>query len=156
MDMTNRNLAIFFVVFVAAIFGLGALLLRAPDDRGVSDRDGAETADVKVTNPQINSTIISPLLVSGEARGTWFFEASFPVRVEDANGDQLGIGIAEALSNWMTTSTVPFRGVISFTSPPTTTAGFLIFEKDNPSGLPENADEFAAPVTIAPAVDNFN
>ncbi|KKQ77276.1 MAG: hypothetical protein US98_C0008G0013 [Parcubacteria group bacterium GW2011_GWC1_38_6] len=41
---------------------------------------------VKVNNPRPNTLIQSPLIVEGEARGFWFFEASFPVKIFDDNG----------------------------------------------------------------------
>ena len=44
---------------------------------------------IKVTEPTPNQVISSPLSISGQARGTWYFEASFPVVLEDANGKVL-------------------------------------------------------------------
>ncbi|MBI2036742.1 MAG: hypothetical protein HYT14_00055 [Candidatus Liptonbacteria bacterium] len=101
----------------------------------------AEKPDlIRVEAPKSGEEVQSPLLVRGEARGFWFFEASFPVKVLDKNGEVLGIGIAEAQSEWVTENFVPFRAVVSF-QPPKGTEGTLVLEKDNPSGLPENADE---------------
>src|SRR3989338_5118168 len=42
--------------------------------------------DVKVIQPTVNQLVFSPLAITGEARGSWFFEASFPVRLIDGNG----------------------------------------------------------------------
>lgn len=53
-------------------------------------------ADVVVTSPVVGATVTSPLTVTGEARGTWYFEGSFPVRVLDDQGTQIGMGIAQA------------------------------------------------------------
>ncbi|MFA6522332.1 MAG: Gmad2 immunoglobulin-like domain-containing protein [Patescibacteria group bacterium] len=100
---------------------------------------------IRVTNVTPNQTISSPVAITGEARGTWFFEASFPITVEDENGNQIGLGIATATSDWMTENFVPFTASISFTTP-TTSRGTLIFHKDNPSGLPENDDTLEIPV----------
>ncbi|MDD5164429.1 MAG: GerMN domain-containing protein [Patescibacteria group bacterium] len=104
--------------------------------------------DIKVTKPQPNEIISSPLEIEGEARGTWFFEASFPVKLLDSSGAEIAKGIAQAKSDWMTEDFVPFTATLQF-NVPVETKGILILEKDNPSGLPENADELRVPVIIA-------
>lgn len=101
-----------------------------------------------VKNLQPNDIIASPVKISGEARGYWFFEASFPVKVNDAEGNELGVGIAQAKSDWMTEEFVPFEATVSFSSPQTET-GLLVLEKDNPSGLPENDDALVIPVKFS-------
>lgn len=100
---------------------------------------------IQVTSPLPNATVKSPLVVEGKARGTWYFEASFPVKVIDANGTVLGSAPAQAQDEWMTSEFVPFRGTVTFNAPSTPT-GTVIFEKDNPSGLPEHADELRIPI----------
>lgn len=65
----------------------------------------------------------------------------------DENGKVLGIGIATAMSDWMTTNFVQFRAEIKFDNPEIE-KGNLIFQKDNPSDLLENADEFIAPISF--------
>ena len=100
---------------------------------------------IRVTSPIPEATTTSPLTITGEARGTWYFEASFPISVVDEAGTVLGIGHAEAQSDWMTENFVPFKLGLKFPAPETDT-GFLVLEKDNPSGLPENADEIRIPV----------
>ncbi|MHB9027718.1 MAG: Gmad2 immunoglobulin-like domain-containing protein, partial [Candidatus Latescibacterota bacterium] len=87
----------------------------------------------------------SPLLVEGEARGTWYFEATFPLRLLDGSGNELAVGYAQAEGEWMTENFVPFRGRLEFATPRTDT-GTLILERANPSGLPEHAREMRAPV----------
>ncbi|MFA6550482.1 MAG: Gmad2 immunoglobulin-like domain-containing protein [Candidatus Gracilibacteria bacterium] len=100
---------------------------------------------IRVTEPLPNSLIKSPLTIKGQARGTWFFEASFPIKLVDANGNQLGTAIAKATSDWMTEEFVPFTAQIDFTAPKTE-SGTIVFQKDNPSGLPEHDDELRIPV----------
>lgn len=100
---------------------------------------------VRVFDLDPGATIKSPMEITGEARGTWYFEASFPIKIYDANGTLLGTAIAQAESDWMTENFVPFRTTLIF-STPTTTTGQLIFRKDNPSGLPEHDAEFKIPV----------
>ncbi len=104
----------------------------------------------RLTSPQANDVISTPVTVTGEASG-WYFEASFPVQVFDANGIRLGQGGAMAQSEWMTTSTVLFKGVIEFTTP-TTHTGYLILNPDDPSGERRNKAYLRVPVRFK-AVD---
>ncbi len=98
------------------------------------------TDNVRVSYPPLYGTISSPVSISGEAKGPWYFEAVFPITITDANGKELGKGQAQATSDWMTTDWVPFTAMITFKKP-TTSIGRIIFHKDNPSGLPENDRE---------------
>ena len=100
---------------------------------------------ILITRPRPGDTVSSPLAVEGEARGMWFFEASFPVFILDANGNELGVVPADAQGEWMTESFVPFRAVLEFRASPTE-RGTLLLKKDNPSGLPEHDDELRVPV----------
>lgn len=104
-----------------------------------------ENENVLVTTPLPNQVVSNPLVVTGSARGTWYFEASFPVSLVDGNGKVLGRGIAQAKDEWMTPEFVPFEARIDF-DPPTTMTGFLILSKDNPSGLSENDAEVKFPI----------
>lgn len=103
--------------------------------------------NISVVSPLPNDTVTSPLTVTGEARGTWYFEASFPVRLLDGNGNQIAIAPAQAQSDWMTENFVPFSVTLTFATPATST-GTLILEKDNPSGEPANAAQIEIPVTF--------
>lgn len=102
---------------------------------------------IQVEAPVINAKIGSPVTVTGKARGTWYFEASFPVKVYDANNTLLGIGVAQAQSDWMTEDFVDFVATITFSTPSTAT-GKLVLLKDNPSGLPVNDNSIEIPVTF--------
>ncbi|MCD4760494.1 Gmad2 immunoglobulin-like domain-containing protein [bacterium] len=100
---------------------------------------------ITIDNPRPNQIITSPLSISGQARGYWFFEADFPVKIYDNNGQILGNGIAIAQDEWMTENFVPFSLKLTF-DPPNTEQGTIVFEKDNPSGLSENEDSLIMPV----------
>jgi hypothetical protein len=102
---------------------------------------------IAVDNPRLNQAIESPLFAKGQARGNWYFEASFPVKVIDDNNFILGIMPAQALGDWMTTDFVPFSVTMPF-SVPSTPNGKVVFQKDNPSGLPENDAELVVPVSF--------
>jgi len=100
---------------------------------------------VRVTSPLTDAVITSPLLVQGEARGDWYFEASFPIHLFDGNGLEIAVVPARAEGAWMTTEFVPFAATLTFDIP-ATAAGTLVLERDNPSGLPQNDAQVSIPV----------
>jgi hypothetical protein len=102
---------------------------------------------VHVNAPLPGAKIGSPLTVTGRARGNWYFEASFPVRLLDANGNEIAIKAAQASGDWMTTEYVPFSVTLTFAQP-TTPTGTLILQKDNPSGESQFDDSVSIPVTF--------
>lgn len=104
-----------------------------------------QQAEIIITSPQQNQIINSPLKIGGKARGSWFFEAVFPVKLLDNNGKQIAFGQAQAKGDWMTSDFVDFSAVLNF-SPPATNSGVLLFQNDNPSGLLENSKEFRLPI----------
>ncbi len=144
---------IFFAVIIGFVVTTALVMVfeRSGSDIGRKNDDQPrpnapfQNDTVRVTTPLPGSVVMSPLMVTGEARGTWYFEASFPVTVRDANDQVLGTGAAQAQGEWMTTEFVPFQTTASFNIPSTAT-GFLVLHKDNPSGLPENDAEVRIPI----------
>lgn len=121
---------------------------KTPDGKTFTEDIGNELEKkdlIIVSNPRPSDVVKSPLEIKGEARGTWFFEASFPIKLLDKNGNELGTAIAQAKSDWMTTEFVPFEATLEFPTP-SIEKGTLILEKDNPSGLLQNADQLIIPV----------
>ena len=118
---------------------------RAGDKLFVESVPAGKPNKIRIASPLPNSRIESPVMVSGEARGLWDFEASFPVGLFDANGKLLNMVPAQAQGEWMTTEFVPFSVTLTFKEPETAT-GTLVLYKDNPSGLPENDDLISIPV----------
>ncbi|OIO06789.1 hypothetical protein COX68_03870 [Candidatus Falkowbacteria bacterium CG_4_10_14_0_2_um_filter_41_15] len=104
-----------------------------------------QTDSLKLNNLTIEAVISSPLAIEGSARGTWFFEGSFPVKVLDESGQELGRGIAQAQSDWMTEDFVPFKATMMFTRP-TSSVGSVVLENDNPSGLAQNDQKITVPI----------
>lgn len=106
--------------------------------------------EVRNVNVQPGQLVTSPFTVTGEARGTWFFEAVIGVSLFDANGiklDQQNYG--QAKGEWMTEDFVPFEGTLVFTVTPTTTVtGYIEIHNDNPSGMPENDKSIHIPVRL--------
>ena len=140
---------------------------QTPDGRVFTKdvyNNGAESKKdlIVVSSPQPFMEITSPLLVTGEARGSWYFEADFPIKLEDMNGNIISQGVATAKldpndpeATWMTEDFVPFEGVLEFNTP-TIEAGVLVLEKDNPSGLLEHADELRIPVRFKTKIRIIN
>ncbi len=117
----------------------------APQPTAVCLGDKAQLSDIVVDSPLTNQLMTSPWTVEGKARGSWFFEAVFPVRLLDGEGKEIAKTSAQAQSDWMTNSLVPFKAKIEFNKV-TTATGTLILAKDNPSGLPENDKKIEIPV----------
>lgn len=137
-----------------AVFVLLVLLfvIPAPGENGGTTPTSTpssqpfSSANVNVASPLPNANVSSTFAVVGEARGPWYFEASFPVQVRDPANNLVGQGIAQAQGEWMTTDFVPFEATV-------TVAGYtgpadLVLLKDNPSGLPENDDAVFFPITV--------
>ncbi len=105
---------------------------------------------IVLREPQAMSVVSSPITLVGEARGTWFFEASFPIVIVDWDGRIIGEGYATADGEWMTPDFVPFTATVSFDLSADTPyrRGAIILKKDNPSGLPEHDDALEIPITF--------
>jgi hypothetical protein len=126
--------------------GTGASSSSASSLQASSSAASVAQATIEVGTPLPGQTVHSPLTVSGKARGTWFFEASFPVKLVDANQNLNAQGTAQAQAEWMTEDFVPFSTTLTYTT--NATSGFLILMKDNPSGLPENDASVSIPVNF--------
>lgn len=127
---------------------------RTPDGRTYAEEiaeqttyDNASANLIVVDTPFPGSVTGKEFSVIGRARGTWFFEASFPIELVDKDGKRIAIAVAQADGEWMTEEFVPFTAVIkapqSYIGPAT-----LILRKDNPSGLPEYDASISFPITV--------
>ena len=90
-----------------------------------------------------------PFTLTGEARGSWYFEGSFPVRVEDGSGDNVVEHSAQAQGEWMTEDFVPFAAILSPSGAIPSGEATLVIEKANASGLPEHADAIHIPIRVS-------
>lgn len=142
----KKNILIVLVLAIVIIILMG-ILMFVPSDFFKKEVGGS---DLKIFSLKLGQKISSPLTVEGKAKGTYFFEASFPIRVIDEFGNVLGSSFVQTQSDWMTESFVPFKGTITYASK-TGGKGFLVFAKDNPSGLPEYDKEFKLPVVLEPS-----
>lgn len=128
------------VIFLGLSRGVSTTAEDAVDEQG-----SAQHELVRVHAPGPDEAIESPLRVEGEARGSWFFEASFPVTLLSEDGSEVARHYVMATGEWMTEEFVPFSTEILF-SHPGAGRGWLVLERANPSGLPENDDELRIPI----------
>lgn len=98
---------------------------------------------IKVNSPKPNSKVSSPLKISGEARGTWYFEGDFPIILTNWDGLIIAEGYGRAKGDWMVSDFVPFEAFLEFDKPECSQSenyckrGSIILQKDNPSDLRE-------------------
>ncbi|MDP3740820.1 MAG: Gmad2 immunoglobulin-like domain-containing protein [bacterium] len=100
---------------------------------------------IRLAHPQPNQEITSPIDIQGSARGNWFFEAVFPVKILGSNGEVLKQDYMQADGDWMSEDFVPFSRRIEFDKRGNT-QGEIVLEKANASGLPEHDDALRVPV----------
>jgi hypothetical protein len=70
--------------------------------------------EVVLFKPIADETVTSPLIIEGEARGFWFFEASLPIKLYTADDELLVSHYGEAQGDWMTEDFVPFKSTLVF------------------------------------------
>jgi hypothetical protein len=146
----RKTLILIAVGLVACIAVVAVIASRikvsTPPSEEITYTNASEN-DITVELPFPGAVTGKEFSVIGRARGTWFFEASFPIEVVDPNGTRLAIGIATAGSDWMTEEFVPFRADLkvpeSYIGPAT-----LVLKKDNPSGMPEKDASISFPFTV--------
>lgn len=157
MNKTGWTLAIISIlIIVAAII----LFVLPGTGRAPTLESPATTTPVVVdNNPSFedmlvveslnnNDTIASPITITGKARGGWYFEASFPIEIQNASGTKIAEGPAQALSDWMTEDYVPFSATLTYPAQPAGSVGKVILRNDNPSGLPENDKSLEIPIVF--------
>ncbi len=142
-------------IAVVLVFA-GILIWFVYNDRPQAPIDGT-TLGISYTNASEDLIVVSTptpgedlpkqFTVSGNARGMWYFEASFPVEVRDDSHTVLWQGPATANGEWMTTDFVPFSVEVNIASAYTGVAT-LVLKKDNPSGLPEHDASVEFPIII--------
>ncbi len=137
--MDKKIVVALIVLFLVVIAGAVLLAWPTPAQNGHDSVESPFTsANVTVSSPVPSSTVPSSFTVIGRARGSWYFEASFPVEVRDANGNVVGRGLATSEGDWMTTEFVPFSAPVVIEN--YSGLATLVLMKDNPSGLPEHDD----------------
>lgn len=102
--------------------------------------------EITVSSIQDNQEISSPVVIEGEAKKDWFFEGQFPVYIMDNERRIVGNGNAVAKENEMNDDLISFIATIDFNADAPT--GFIILEKNNPSGLAEKKVSVQIPVQL--------
>lgn len=145
------NKLLLSIILILVVVGGGAFFIfkkePAPTKSPVYEDSHFDL--IRVSSLTSGDLVTSPLEVTGEARGNWYFEASFPVKLLDGDGNVLVSHYAEAQGEWMTTEFVPFKTTLVFPMPSTPT-GTLVLQKDNPSGEPQFDDSISIPVRFTP------
>ena len=119
---------------------LGGVPAPAPADSATTTTGTPDSEDIAVDPVEFvdaDSSLYPALIVSGEARGFWYFEASFPIELR-VGTTTLTTAIATADGDWMTEDFVPFSTTIQYDESYSGRTATLILRKDNPSGLPEH------------------
>lgn len=154
--MTRLGIAV--VAFVCiVILAIALVVIPAPnhvtDPKPVTNTPPVGASEqasipdlIRVDLPLPGATVLSPMNVSGQARGNWFFEASAPYELKDAGGNVIAQGHVDTLGDWMTTDYVLFNASISFPPQPAGSSGTLVLKNDNPSGDPARDKELDIPV----------
>ena len=138
---------IFILIIIGVVVWISTIFAGAFDNKIViknTDKDNM----ILVSAPVRDSEVNSPLSVAGRARGSWFFEASFPIVLLDQYGNTIAESHATAQGPWQTNDFVKFVGNIQFNNYIKGTKGTLVLKKDNPSSLPENDDSIKIPVIL--------
>lgn len=113
--------------------------LREVEDYTPDDDERALEDLIVVSDLPAESLISSPFTVTGRARGTWFFEGSFPVILTDEDGNVLVETYASSPESWMTEEFIPFTSTLNFSAPAGTKAQLELM-LDNPGSPEEGFD----------------
>ncbi len=103
--------------------------------------------EIEVDAPLVGDSVLPSFLISGRARGNWYFEASFPIDVVADDGRVLATAVAQAQDEWMTEEFVPFSARIVF-DPLFYSSGKIVFRKDNPSGDSQFDKSYELPIVF--------
>src|SRR5690606_12199550 len=133
---TSKPILLALIVLIVITFALLFFFQNKEESSQTTPEESIITEEVveheliTIEYPIPNQQITSPLLIRGEARGFWFFEADAPAILADENGNIIAQGHIQAQGDWMTEDFVFFEGKIIFETE--IDEGTLILEKANP------------------------
>lgn len=145
--MNKTKIAIGIIILAAA----GVLLVTLNGRDSAPIVHGGKSDLIQLSSPKPGEAVKSPINITGEARGNWYFEANFPIYLTDWDGKIIAEGYATAQGDWMTSEFVPFTAVLSYNADVAggySNKGTLVLKKANASGLPENDDALEIPVIL--------
>lgn len=131
-------------LFLSLFLGLAAC--TDAQDSKIQRSEGAD--DLRIEMPEPDARISSPLIASGVADNTWYFEAVFPARLMAQDGTMIAEAPAIAASDWMASGSVPFNVEMAFTVEEETHAT-LVLEEDMP-GEGNEPRQVRIPVVLLP------
>jgi len=102
--------------------------------------------DLELNSPCLNVKTNSPILISGKINSNFVFEANFRIHLLDKSGKIVETIPVQTTGDWMVPGLIPFDVVLPHSL--TNQIGALVFENDNPSGLPENVRQIHVPILI--------
>lgn len=146
-----KNLTAPIIVFcIALLAGVAVILVPGKKDSPTPITADPHADIIVVEHPTPGGSLDTskPVVVSGKARGPWYFEASFPILIQNASGTMLAEGHAQADGEWMTNDFVPFTATVNMPPQPANSAGTIVLKKENPSGEPERDDSVMIPVVF--------
>lgn len=133
----------FYIKKTLSVLVVILFLASCSIDQAVDDMSDS----IVVFQPVYGESVSCPLHIEGEARGSWYFEASFPVKLLDEAGNVIAEKVARADGDWMTDDFVPFSLDLYYET--SDESGVLVLQKDNPSDLPENDAQLEIPLTLS-------
>jgi len=131
-------LGLIMVILLCILFFAPAKKVATPENNGI-----------EITSPAINSEISSPLKIAGTVDGNGWggFEGQVgSVRLLDDKGNQIGVAILTATTDWMNPS-IDFETYLQFSSERDQN-GSLVFHNENPSDMRDRDRTFTLPVKI--------
>ncbi|MEQ8558787.1 MAG: Gmad2 immunoglobulin-like domain-containing protein [Henriciella sp.] len=146
--MTIRLATIAAATALTACSGEQAGPPASQQDPDFAARSADLPQEMSVETPEPNARITTPLQLSGSVPGTWYFEGSFPIRLQSADGETLAQSVANSTEDWMTEEPVAFEASLDF-SVSAPTEATLVLSEDDPSGR-GNVQEAHLPVVLLP------
>ena len=139
MKYTNKIILILIIIIVSIfVFNIYERYLTIKKINDAKDI-------IIIDSPKPYQKVQVPIIIKGKAKGSFFFEGTFPIRIEDENGNLIVSDYIMTKENWMTENFVSFETYFYFEKG-NLRKGFIIFEKANPSGLLENKFEIKIPL----------
>jgi Immunoglobulin-like domain of bacterial spore germination len=144
------------VILMALVFDWGRrgnesiMLSQNVAATGTTELNSNSTSSmpIVVDYPKDNQEVSSPIKITGKATGNWFFEATFPIKLVDADGNIVASTTGRALTDWATTSFVNFSAELDYNNASSSGPALIILSNDNPSGNPDLSKSIYIPVTL--------
>ena len=105
---------------------------------------------IEVAAPAPGARVTSPLVVTGVASASWYFEAVFRVELQAPDGRLLAEAPGQAQGEWMTVDPAPFRAELQFEVSQETPAVIVLTEDETGEDNPPPRT-LSIPVILVPA-----